>query len=461
LQKKSGKHPDLTLNKIKMSDRFYDVHYHLFDLSHPNLLAFVLRDDLIDTKTTRKILGSFPFVLKILPLWIVNLFPGKVTRKVKEYIRDDAKNLRNLLSVMEGAIEYHFLYTEYFLLRDKKHFGTFPGARYRKLAVCPLLMDFGYKNLGLDDCFYNLPPAKPIINQVVDLLNAVWFYFNFDLIPHPDKLGRLKLIPAVTPPDNKLFEIYPFLGLNPRNYDLTEIAELFDKYFRDYERDDQPDKRRAKILRKMGKVRADLEDMITRNREKEDADYYSYIFAGIKLYPPLGFDPWPDDSKELEKVRFLYSECVRKRIPLTVHCSGRGYITSPKASEFTDPSNRWKKVLARAEYRDLKINFAHLGTQFDGRDDWQKTIMSCIRENGNVYTDCSCQTTDKDNYRKVARIMDSQTEANILFGADYLINLIWSGSYNEYLDNFLTTPHLSEKQKELMCEINPEKFLFG
>jgi hypothetical protein len=444
-----------------MSNKFYDIHYHLFDLSHPNLMAFVLRDDLIDKKTVRKVVHKFPFLLKLLPLWVVNLFPGKAAGKVKDYIQHDSKNFRNLLSVIEGAIEYHFLYTEYFLLRDKKHFGNFPGAKYSKIAMCPLLMDFGYKNLGNQDCFYNLPPAKPIVNQVVDLINAIWFYYNFDMIPHPDKQGRLKIIPTTTPRNDKLFEIYPFLGINTQNYDLPEIADLFDKYFRGYEHDSTPQDRQQKIFNKLGTIKADLEDMIIRRKEKDDRDYYSYLFAGIKLYPPLGFDPWPEEKAELDKVRFLYSECIRKKLPITVHCSGRGYITSPDAAVLTDPSNRWQKVLSQPEFKDLKINFAHLGTQYDGKKDWQKTILSYITANKNIYTDCSCQTTDKNDYEKVRQMMNADTESNILFGADYIINLIWSGSYNEYLDNFLTTPHLNDRQRELLCEINPERFLFG
>jgi len=59
-----------------------------------------------------------------------------------------------------------------------------PGAKFDKIVLCPLLIDFGYKNLNNKDCFYNLPPAKPIVNQVVDLINALWFYYNYDLILH-------------------------------------------------------------------------------------------------------------------------------------------------------------------------------------------------------------------------------------------------------------------------------------
>lgn len=445
-----------------MGKKFYDIHYHLFDLSHPNLLAFLLHDDLIDKQTVKKVLRKFPFLLQFLPLWLVGIFPGKAAAKVKDYLLNDSKNFRNLLSVIEGAIEYHFLYTEYFLLKEKKYFGSHEEAKYNKIALCPLLMDFGYKNLNNPDCFYNLPPAKPIINQVVDLINAIRYYYNYDLILHPDKNGRLKIIQTVTSKDKKLFEIYPFLGINTQNYDLQEIVELFDKYFIGYEHDNGPLVRQQKILEKLGTIRADLEDMIFRKKEKEDSNYYTYMFAGIKLYPPLGFNPWPEENKEeLEKVRFLYSECIRKKLPLTVHCSGRGYITSPDYEELTDPSEKWQKVLSRPEFQDLKINFAHLGTQYDGSNNWQKAILSYISGNRNVFTDCSCQTVMEKDYEKVKKIMSPRTESNILFGADYVINLIWSGSYNEYLNNFIQTPFLTDKQKELMCELNPERFLFG
>lgn len=445
-----------------MDRKFYDIHYHLFDLSHPNLLAFILRDDLISRDAIKKVVLKFPVLLQFLPLWVVNLFPGKAEKKVREYLQNDSRNFRNLLSVMEGAIEYHFLYTEYFLNREKKYFGDFNGTKYNKIVLCPLLMDFGYKNLNNQDCFYNLPPAKPIVNQVVDLINAIWFYYHYELIPHPDKQGRLKLVPTTVGKEKKLFEIYPFLGLNTMNYDLSEIVDLFDKYFRGYEDDNHQSVRQKKLYDKLGTVKADLEDMIFKRKEKEDINYYSYIFAGIKLYPPLGFDPWPEeDRSELEKVRFLYSECIRRKIPITVHCSGSGFVTSTDAMKFTDPSLQWQKVLTRPEFRDLKLNFAHLGTQYDGNENWRKAIFNYIIRNKNIYTDCSCQTPHERDYEKIQMMMNGETDQNILFGSDFVINLIWSKSYNEYLSNFINTPHLTERQKELLCEVNPERFLFG
>lgn len=445
-----------------MVKKFYDIHYHLFNLSHPNLLAFLLRDDLISKKSVRNIIRKFPFLIKLLPFWLISMFSGKVARKLKEYINHDAGKVINLLSLMEGASEYHFLYTEYFLLQEDLYFGKGKSAGYEKIVLCPMIIDFGYKGMDKLDCYYYFPPAKPIVNHVIDLLNAIYFYYNYDLIPHPVKHEKLKLIPAIKPKEDKLFEIYPFLGLNTQNYYLDEIAEMFDKYFSGYEDDVTPEERRGKLYDKSGTAKANLEDMIFRNKENTVSNYYSYLFAGIKLYPPLGFDPWPeDDQKELEKVRFLYSECIRKKLPITVHCSDGGFIASPQAKNFTDPSQKWQKVLSRPEYMNLKINFAHIGSQADEREEWQNTILGYITGMNNVYTDCSCVTPEVKDYEKIKAITNSGNESKILFGTDFIINLMWSDSYNQYLNNFISNPFLDERQKDMMCRVNPEKFLFG
>jgi predicted TIM-barrel fold metal-dependent hydrolase len=442
--------------------KFYDIHYHLFDLSHPNLLAFLLRDDLISKDSVQNVLKKLPFLAKLLPIGAAQLFPGKIAEKIKDYIQNDAGNFRNLLAVMENAVEYHFLYTEYYLLKEQVYFGSSGRMKFNKIVLCPLLMDFGYKNLNNSNCFYNLPPSKPIAKQVLDLLNAIGFYYRYDLIPHPDKQGRLKLIPSLRKKQEKLFEIYPFLGINTQNYDLVEVKELFDKYFTGYENDNQPGERQKKLFDKLGTIKVDLEDLIFRKKEKEDTEYYTYLFAGIKLYPPMGFDPWPEDNpSELEKVKFLYSECIRKGLPVTVHCSDGGFVTTPDAAFFTDPSKKWQKVLKNPDYRNLRINFAHLGSQSEGRSEWQTTIMNAIAAGNNIYTDCSCITPQSKDYATISRLINSSNEKNILFGTDFLINLLWSGSYNEYLDNFILNQHLTGHQKNLMCNLNPAKFLFG
>lgn len=165
--------------------------------------------------------------------------------------------------------------------------------------------------------------------------------------------------------------------------------------------------------------------------------------------------------RNLKKVRFLYSECIRKKLPITVHCSDGGFIASPQAKNFTDPSQKWQKVLSRPEYMNLKINFAHIGSQADEREEWQNTILGYITGMNNVYTDCSCVTPEVKDYEKIKAITNSGNESKILFGTDFIINLMWSDSYNQYLNNFISNPFLDERQKDMMCRVNPEKFLFG
>lgn len=440
--------------------KFYDIHYHLFDLSHPNLIAFLLRDDMITRDSVKNVLKKLPFLLNFVPLGAVNLFPGKIAEKVKDYIRNDAVRLRNLLSMMENAIEYHFLVADYYLQKEKI-LDNNENLSIDKIVICPLLIDFGYKNLKNSGCYYDLPPAKPVAGQVADVFAAVRFYYNYEIIGHPVKQGHLKLIKTNRKKEEKLFEIYPFLGINTRNYDLLEIKTLIDKYFQGYEHDLTAENRHRKLFSKLGKVEVHLEDLIFRKKEKEDPDYYTYLFAGIKLYPPLGFDPWPeDDPAELDKVKFLFSECARKRIPVTVHCSDGGYKTSPNATACSDPA-KWFKILNNPSFRELRINFAHMGDQHIGSKEWLNTITSLAEKFSNVYTDFSCLTPESKDYETIGRLMETNLSSRILFGSDFVINLLWSGSYNEYISNFLRTPYLNDEQKLKVCHSNSEKFLFG
>jgi len=48
----------------------------------------------------------------------------------------------------------------------------------------------------------------------------------------------------------------------------------------------------------------------------------------------------------------------------------------------------------------------------------------------------------------------------ILSGSDFPINLLDVDSYNEYLQGFGCTPHLTDGDKNLFCSVNSERFLF-
>ena len=415
---------------MENSKKFYDIHCHAMDLSHPNLLAFLHRNDL-------------PWYFPIVAM-LVSIFP----RMLDKYF----KKMKNLLAVMENDITDFFLLMEYFLKDERKNILENGKLKidtmfFDKIVLTPLMMDFGYKNIKTDT-FYNIPPKKPIVKQVVDLFNAIKKYSEFELVKVTEK-GEIEYdYRKIENKNKKLFEIYPFLALNTKNYTMEKMRTMLEKYFGDYSG------KQEDFFRNMAEFDGDIENLGSNN------------FFGIKLYPPLGFDPSPTD----EKVAYLYSFCSEKQIPITIHCSDGGFTVDKNAKKYTDPSN-WENILKDEQYSKLKINFAHFGKQgkrlvFFPQKKWKKKILELIMQYPNVYTDFSCIAAKEDYYKSLEELSGKQEDYDkikqrILFGSDFMINLIWSESYNHYLSNFSGTEHISTEDKELFCSINPERFLFG
>lgn len=446
--------------------KFFDIHLHAMDLSHINILAFISREDLLSPKNLKSLMKQIPWYCNFIPLGAASIFPGFIMNKLKHGF-DTFDNIRNLLSVIENSIELNFLVMDYFLKSKEpviKENNTFEidGTEFNKIVLCPLMMDFGYKSISQKGIFYDIPPRKPIQDQVIDLFNAIHAYFHNELELYQDgQQKKFRILPTSIDKDNKLFEIYPFLGLNTQNYDKKRIEEMFKKYFNGYE-GDSPSERQKKLYEKMGTYTGKIES---------DFDY-TYIFGGVKVYPPLGFNAWPEEEEfedkgkykeELEKVMFLYEQCIEKKLPMITHCSDDGFKTTQNAEELTDPGNKWRRVLDA--YPGLKINFAHYGSQRGKAKEWEKIITDyIIKDNSNVYTDFSFSAKNDEFYKDLDSFISlgkdpAKLKDRILFGTDYMINLIFLNSYNEYLRYFINTEHISYKKK--LCSENPERFLFG
>ncbi len=430
-----------------MNKTFYDIHCHAMNLSHPNLSAFINRIDINRLMRQLKLLtclNGIPIVSSIVSFLLgrkLDAVKGKVNR------------VNNLLSVMENDLGSYFLLMENclkqtgncleksdapLLREDGLHIG---GNVYQKIVLTPLLMDFGCKDIRNPDIHYE-KPNKPIAEQVTDVFSGIKKYKDMSV-------------------DN-VFEIYPFLGLNTKNYTLDEIKELLDKYFADYrgKRDD--------LYANMGKFDGNINNM------------KSNFFAGIKVYPPLGFDPWPDPAEydfmeqyeeEVKKVKYLYGYCSGRKIPITTHCSDGGFRVDENALDYTAPS-RWEKVLR--EYPEIKLNFAHFGKQrgswykklwrfFSAEELWVKTILRLVASYNNVYVDFSYSGVDDEYYSSLRELINNQPHilrGRILFGTDFMINLMAIESYNKYLDIFSKNSALSDPEKHGFSCINPEQFLF-
>jgi predicted TIM-barrel fold metal-dependent hydrolase len=413
-----------------MEDRkFYDIHTHAMNLSHPYLLPFVQR-----LKIDQLLLLSSLLSL----LWIIG---RPITRLV---IEKKLNRVKNLLSVMENDIGSFFLMVEQYLKEDQSLWGkgrglNIGGNSYQKIVLTPLMMDFGYKGVKDPNIYYNRPAQKPIVEQVIDVFNGIKKYRNNS--------------------QEGIFEIYPFLGLNTANYDMARLERMLDKYFGHYEGSPQA------LFNNMGRFDGDIEHI------------GSNCFAGIKVYPPLGFDPWPDKGKDQEafdKVCCLYRYCCQKGIPITAHGSEGGFVVVPKKQQKTYTAvSKWASVLGTEEFCRLKLNLAHfpVGETFlkiFPRRKRLRAILKLISAYENIYVDFSNRAINHRYYDLLKRLIDespgdlkAKLKKRVLFGSDFTINLLTVESYNQYLDIFARNTSLTAEEKDGFCRANPERFLFS
>ncbi|TAL26646.1 MAG: hypothetical protein EPN94_02855 [Nitrospirae bacterium] len=211
-------------------------------------------------------------------------------------------------------------------------------------------------------------------------------------------------------------------------------------------------------------------------------------FRGIKLYAPLGFSP---THPVLMEKGGLYDYCQEHKIPVTVHCSNGGFATFSKSVTVTGYVYRngsaeyvtdkkiefkhnlpdfkkmvleravmlnhpeiWKKVLE--EYKDLRINFAHLG----GDDaSWTSEILWLMGNYDNVYTDLSC-CADDDRLKKIKLDIYDKASDNvknkIMYGSDFYILMLFEDELSVYLKTFRD---IFGGEFRRISEDNPRRFL--
>ncbi len=501
-------------------DIFFDIHMHAFNLSHPYFMAFLKRYRLLPESLLEagfkwvtlvavglgvvfgivfglvfwlsgwsliiSLLVSFAIFVVLFVLG-VRILPWLRTWLVK-LINKGRDTVFNMLPVLENDIGSYFLIVED-CLREVKDRGydqrplfngddlEIGGRKYRKIVLTPLMMDFGYKGKSKESSIhYNKPAEKPIADQVIDVFNGVKKYMQSPAKPlTKEEADRfIWKYPNLGTESRRIMEIYPFLGLNTSIYDLDYVKKLLDKYF------EKPD---ASSHKYRG-LRDDLKLNLGQFTGKID-DLPSNYFAGVKVYPPLGFDPWPADKKQWDKVDYLYKFCASHKIPITCHGGSSGFVTVVNKRElasFTSIS-KWQDALKHAEYKGLKLNIAHFPTEsvserkIPGRNfstERQRLdgIIGLILDRDlNVYTDFSCRGTGDKYYATLRKVLDSQKSADdktrltehILFGSDFPVNLGAANitSYNKYVQLFRDTPYLEPPEKEAFCCVNPQYFLFG
>ena len=216
---------------------------------------------------------------------------------------------------------------------------------------------------------------------------------------------------------------------------------------------------------------------------------------GIKLYPPIGFNPGPAPLPT--GYEDFYSWCCDNDIPLTVHCQTGSYsvgLDEDEVDGFTTPEN-WKRLLEISDYNSLRINFAHFGGETGtnemfklyplDEDSWTYILIKLLKKYPNTYADISAYDYSKEIHRNnLVKIfeLDDKNEFEgefkladkLLWGSD--VPMVVSGksfknngmsSYKNYFQSFVDTIRLSEslsgaKQDVIIKKLtkeNPIKFL--
>jgi predicted TIM-barrel fold metal-dependent hydrolase len=334
------------------------------------------------------------------------------------------------LSEAKGKIPENRMYPEKPYIRDGKF--HFRNQIYDKVALIPLVMDFSRDHGEWGKSYYTSQPQEKILSYVKDTLDGIEWY--------------RKIRPE------GLLEFFPFLGINPEVHQLDFIRELLSSNLRS-------DKSLAWTNRKARKGQR---------------------FRGIKLYPPLGTDPWPSETERLEKITFIYQFCEKNDIPIITHCDDQGFrgVTSKLAQQYTSPA-AWIPVFEA--FPNLRVDFAHYGKQYNvlakgslkaliensfTSGPWFKELVHLMQNFPQVYADFSFSGTDPKFYEDLHEYISASEDKELqeillsrsMFGSDFSMNLAKVESYTNYYRIFEESPFPSDAIERFVSE-NPLRFL--
>ncbi|HUX39427.1 MAG TPA: amidohydrolase family protein [Rectinemataceae bacterium] len=405
---------------------FFDAHCHVLELSHPNFLDFVEGLRHRGLETIYQGLSA--------PNFIMTSFFSK-----------GGERLRNLLAVMgrQAGEIFELMEDDLLGLYAARHGGEalvrdgilrVGDLEFDRAMVVPLVMDFAAAPKDNPAIWYDRQPPKEVTRQLRDLLEGIAHY----------RRSR---------PEGFL-DIRPFLGVNTALHDRGTLAALLGAAFEGYQSGLEAATRASRAMAAW------------------DGSWKANVFAGVKLYPPLGFDPFPPGGIEREKTDYLFGFCEERGIPIVTHCDDMGFRDLPleEAWRYSSPE-RWSPRL-RANPR-LRIDFAHFGMQYSfrlgqgPRNEWTEAIVDLMREYEGVYADIAFNGCDPMYYDQLFSLIAREERRSgellsdrLLFGSDFAINLLKIRSWSEYIGIF-SKSCLPDRLKERMCSINPVSFLFG
>ncbi len=409
---------------------FADCHFHVMTMKEPNFAAFLSS---FNTDIKESVSGSKTKNYIITPESILkNQFMSTVQNTLTAFTRPIGETFLMMENDLVGkyienskssdAPLLPFYSDGEFHYRDKS---------FKKILLCPLLMDFSQTDSQIKTLYYQFKREDKITPYAEDTIEGMKYYYANS--------------------QYHLFEFYPLLGINTPAHDLDFIKALFQKYVN---------------------VSHTFHDEQTVPEKP---------FYGIKIYPPLGFNPWPSDKEEMKKVRYVYDFCSLYGIPIITHCDDQGFRGVPvkEAWHYTSPAT-WRTALEN--YPNLILDFAHMGKQYSPNienafstvqyrlkkwptSEWFYLIMDLMKDFPNIYADISFTAALTEFFPEFWNYFSAQNEemrekiqSHMLFGSDFSVNLLKTESYSSYYHK-IETSIFSDEFIDAISSINPIEFL--
>jgi len=84
-----------------------------------------------------------------------------------------------------------------------------------------------------------------------------------------------------------------------------------------------------------------------RKSDRENRNIEPGKVLGIKLYPPIGFNPYPGNNALIDQYNEFYTWCAMQKIPITTHCQNAAGsysvgIKKSKVNKMTHAKNWWR-----------------------------------------------------------------------------------------------------------------------
>ena len=232
-----------------MKEYFFDAHMHAMNLTHPSFSSFV--DSVSEGFTDFVSSGALSPGYLLTPTMrgqqglntILNMFSiferpiGEIFAIIEEDLHGAFVSHQHITTKKENT---KVTYPEHPYIRDGKF--HFRSRTYDSYALIPLVMDFSTKSEDSNSrSYYTSEEQEKILSYVQDTIDGIKWY------------RRVR--------KNGSLDFFPFLGINPGMHTLSFIEKLIETHVQ-----------------------------LPHTKQSRNEKF----FRGIKFYPPLGTNPWPE-----------------------------------------------------------------------------------------------------------------------------------------------------------------------